>query len=107
MTGTPNQIELAEQIRPQVDADFRRVASALGTVAGRQTGETRDRTLAIIAIVDLRRAEVLANPSAGYFIVNWRELSNQVWRGLADDPRYRAIREVSGSPRQEKQWITS
>jgi len=36
MTGTASQIELAEQIRPRVEAEFHRVAGALRATGLRQ-----------------------------------------------------------------------
>ena len=92
MTGTPNQIEWAEQIRPRVDAEFNRVASAFREVAARQSGEAASDTLALIRIVEEKRAEVLAHDDAGYYIRDWQELSDQVRRLIGADPRFAVIR---------------
>ena len=88
MTGTANQIELAEQIKARVSAQFDRVATALAGAAG-----DRANTRALIEILEEKKAEVMANERAGYFIVEWQELSDQVRQLLAKDPRYRAIKE--------------
>lgn len=91
MTGTPNQIQMADQIRPLVEAEFARVALAFQTVALTQQGETRAETMGILEILARKRAEVLANDRAGYFITTWRELSDQVRQLIFADPAYKAI----------------
>jgi hypothetical protein len=83
MTGTASQIEWAEQIRPCVNAEFDRVAAAL---------RGRANTAEILAILEEKRAEVMANQSAGYFIREWQELTDQVRKAIASDPRYPEIR---------------
>ena len=40
LTGTVNQIEWAKQIRPQVNAEFDRVITALETAAAKQSGQS-------------------------------------------------------------------
>lgn len=92
MTGTASQVEWATQIRPRVNAEFDRVASAFRFAASRQAQPDRIDTLAIIAILEEKRAEVLANDHAGYFIRDWRELTDQVRRLINSDGRYQAIR---------------
>jgi uncharacterized protein (UPF0216 family) len=87
MIGTPNQIEWAEQIRPRVDAEFDRVAKAL-THAVRDSAVTR----ALIALLEEKRSEVMANDRAGYFIRDWQELSDQVRQMISKDPRFQVIR---------------
>lgn len=94
MTGTQSQIEWAEQIRPRVDAEFMRVATAFRFTAELQTGVDREDTLAVIAILEEKRVETLANDQAGYFIRNWQELTDQVRQSIAADERYRAIRQA-------------
>jgi len=91
MTGTPNQIEFAEQIKPRVHAEFDRVASALQAVAYRQVEQDRIDTLAVIEILDEKRSEVMAKDQAGYFIRDWQELDGKVRQMLGLDPRYRVI----------------
>ena len=91
MTGTASQIEWAEQIRPRVNAEFDRVAKAFQAVANRQGGEDRTDTRAIIAILEEKRAEVMAKDQAGYFIRDWQELDGQVRRMITADARYQAI----------------
>jgi hypothetical protein len=92
MTGTPNQIELAEQILPTVTAEFDRVARLLRTAALHQTGQRKTETGVILEILAEQRAQVLARPEAGYFITTWRELNDQVRQLIAHDPRHLAIR---------------
>jgi len=91
MTGTASQIEWAEQIRPRVNAEFDRVVKAFLTVAHRQSDDDRTDTRAIIAILEEKRAEAMSRQEAGYFIRDWQELNDQVRRGIAQDPRYKAI----------------
>lgn len=92
MSGTESQIEWAEQLKRRVDAEFDRVAQALRATASRQAGEDRSDTEAIIGILEEKRAEVMANDRAVYFIRDWGELTNQVRQMLMEDSRYRAIR---------------
>lgn len=87
MTGTANQIELAEQIKARVAIEFDRVARALEGAAG-----NRASTQAFIEILEEKKAAVMANDRAGYFIVEWQELRDQVRQLLAQDSRYRAIK---------------
>jgi len=89
MTGTANQIEWAEQIKAKVSAEFDRVAKALESVAGNQ-GEKNKH--AVIEILADKRAEVMARDQAGYFIVEWQELRDQVRKLITQDPRYQAIK---------------
>jgi hypothetical protein len=92
MTGTPNQIELAEQIRSSTNAEFDRVAKAFRAVAGKQAGQDRIDTCAIIRILEEKRKEVMAIGQAGYFIHTWRELTDQVRQMIGHDDPYRAIK---------------
>ena len=92
LTGTVNQIEWAERIRTQVNAEFDRVASALEAAARRQSEPDRSDTRAMIAILEDKRAEVMANQKAGYFIHDWQELRDQVRQLIKGDPRYKAIK---------------
>ncbi|HEU0122584.1 MAG TPA: hypothetical protein VFQ91_18775 [Bryobacteraceae bacterium] len=91
MTGTESQIEWAERIKLTIQAEFDRVAHALRQVAERQRGQDRIDTLAILAILEEKRSETLANEHAGYFVKAWQELSDQVRQLLARDSRYQAI----------------
>jgi hypothetical protein len=92
--GTPSQIEWAEQIRPRVGAEFDRVAATLEAVASRQSAQDRSDTSTLIAILQEKRAEVIARHEAGYFIKNWQEITNQVQNLVRDDPRFGAIRQA-------------
>lgn len=92
MTGSLSQIEWAEQIKPLVRAEFDRVAKAIRSAASSQAEQDRMDTSAILAILEEKRDEVMANDRAGYFIREWRELTDQVRQMIAHDPRYQAIR---------------
>jgi chaperonin GroES len=92
MTGTANQVEWAEQIKIRVSADFDRVARALALAASKQTEEDRVDTLAVIAILEDKRATVMGKDEAGYFIHDWQELSDQVRQMIVQDPRYKRIK---------------
>ena len=96
MTGTENQILWARQIRTRVDAEFDRVAAVLRVAAGRQSSHNRINTEAMIGILEEKRAEVMANPKAGYFIHDWQELHDQVRRMLVNDERYAALKSGRG-----------
>ena len=98
MTGTPNQIEWAEQIKVSVAVEFDRVARALHTVALRQTGHDLLDTNTAIEILEEIRGAVMARDEAGYFIREWRELSGQVREMIALDPRHKAMRAARKKP---------
>lgn len=92
MMGTANQVDWAEQIKVRVSAEFDRVANALASVANRQTVEDRTNTLAVIAILEDKRMEVMGNDNAGYFIHDWQDLRDQVRQMIAEDSRYKRIK---------------
>ena len=91
LTGTVNQIEWAERIRTLVNGEFDRIARVLEVAALRQPEQVRSDTRAVIAILEDKRAEVMANQTAGYFIHDWQELRDQVRQMILDDARYKAI----------------
>ena len=93
LSGTPNQIESAEQIRLAVAQEFDRVAKVFQAQVSIQTGQKQAETRTILAILEQKRAETMSIPFAGYFIREWRELNNQVREMIAKDPRYQAIRD--------------
>jgi hypothetical protein len=90
-------VEWAERIRRQVSAEFDRVAKALESAMSRQTEAKRAETLSVIAILEDKRAEVMAHDQAGYFIREWQELRDQVRRMITQDSRYQAIRANRGA----------
>jgi chaperonin GroES len=92
MIGTANQVDWAEQIKVRVSAEFDRVARALASAAAKQIEQDRTDTFAVIAILEDKRAEVLGNDQAGYFIHDWQELRDQVRQMIAQDPRYTRIK---------------
>ena len=92
MTGTINQVDWAEQIRAQVNAEFDRVAKALELAASKRAEQDRADIQVMIAILEEKRAEVMANDRAGYFIHDWQELRGQVRKMITEDPRYRTIK---------------
>lgn len=92
MSGTEYQVEWAERIRRQVNNDFDRVAAAFRTAAGKQNGEDRAGTEAVLAILEDKRSQVLAKQEAGYFIRVWQEITDQVRQMIFRDPRYQAIK---------------
>ncbi len=92
MIGTENQVEWAERIKVQVNAEFDRVAKALESVASKQSLENRTDTRVVIAILEGIRAKVMAKDQAGYFIHDWQELRDQVRNMIAQDSRYQAIK---------------
>jgi len=92
MSGTVNQVEWAQKIKRQVSAEFDRVAALLRTVALRQEGEMHDQTESVIAILEEKRAGVMARNKSGYFIHDWQEITDQVRILLIKDPRYQEIK---------------
>ena len=96
MTGTINQVDWAEQIKTQVNAEFDRVAKALELAASKRAGQDRADIQLMIAILEDKRAEVMANDRAGYFIRDWQELRGQVRMLIAEDPRSATIQSKPG-----------
>ena len=92
MTGTVNQIAWAEQIKIQVNGEFDRVRGALKSAASKQSAKDREDTETMIAILEEKRAEVMAREQAGYFIHGWQELRSQVRELIVGDSRYKAIK---------------
>ncbi len=76
-----SQVEWAEQIKPRVGAEFDRVAEAFKVAATKQGEQDRMDTHAVIAILEEKRAEVMAQDRAGYghgtaigFVAEMKEL---------------------------------
>jgi hypothetical protein len=105
MTGTPNQIELAGQLRLRVADEFDRVAQAFLEVARRQTDSDRADTELVLAILEEERARVMAENHAGYFIREWQELVGQVRERIAKDPRFDGILARRKSRKVEQKGI--
>ena len=91
LVGTPNQIEWAEQIKDRVHKEFDRVGMILKSVAAEQVGWDQTDTLELVAILEEKRHDVMANDKAGYFIHDWQELNNRVREMIVKDPRYGKI----------------
>jgi len=100
LTGTPAQVEWAERIRMSVAQEFDRVAKILRAQGAIQSGQKQAETQIILAILEQKRAETLANPTAGYFIRDWQELRDQVRRMIAKDPWYQVIKDQRASIRR-------
>jgi hypothetical protein len=92
MLGTVNQIAWAVQIKAKVDAEFDRVRKVLESVATKQSSNDGTDLQAIIRTLEDKRAEVMGNKQAGYFIHDWQELRDQVRELIIGDPRYKAIK---------------
>jgi len=92
LMGSASQVEWAERIKRQVNAEFDRVAASFRSVAGKQADNKRADTEAVIAVLEDKRAEVMSRNDAGYFIHDWQEISDQVRQLIFHDPRYQAIK---------------
>jgi hypothetical protein len=99
LTGTPSQVEWAERIKLTVAQDFDRVAKAFQAAASRQTGEDQAETQIVLAILEQKRAETMANERAGYFIRDWQDLSDQVRQMIAKDPRFQTLKGARAARR--------
>ena len=91
LTGSHNQVELGEQLRTAVGAEFDRVATALQQASGQRNAGSQARATLALAILRDKRAEVMSHQAAGYFIRTWQELDGKVRRLITTDPRYQAI----------------
>ncbi len=101
MIGTAHQIERAEEIKMRVNGEFNRVAECLRAVSTRQTEPARSETHVALRILEQKRDEVMANNRAGYFVQQWGEMTDQVRRMIAQDPRHQALREARATRRSE------
>ena len=99
MSGTAAQVEWAERIKRQVNAEFDRVAASFRSVAGKQGDDKRADTEAIIAILEEKRAEVMSREQAGYFIHDWQEISDQVRQMIFHDARYQTSKSKTAARR--------
>ena len=91
MIGNVDQVKQAERIKERVNAEFDRIAAALGTSAAKRTGQDQTDMETVIAILEEKRAEVMAKGQADYFINNWRGELSRVRELIAQDARYRDI----------------
>jgi len=92
LNGAAHEIEWALRIRAQVNAEFDRVARVLERTATQRSGQKRLDTYGMIAILEEKRAEVMSNQDAGYFIQDWQELHDQVRKMMIKDARYQAMK---------------
>ena len=81
MTGTANQVSWAQLIKVQVNREFDRVSNALSS----------HNCPHILALLEEKRNEVMANHRAGYFIQEWAELQGRVSHLITADSRFRAF----------------
>jgi hypothetical protein len=100
MTGTPAQVEWAERIRLTVAQEFDRVAKSFQARASIQTGQQQAETRTVIAILEQKRAETMSIQTAGYYIREWQDLTDQVRKMIAKDPRYLAIKDQRAARRR-------
>jgi hypothetical protein len=100
LSGTASQVEWAERIKLQVNAEFDRVAASFRSVASKQNNGKRADTEWILAILEDKRSEVMCKENAGYFIRDWQEISDQVRQMIFLDPRYQAIKNNRTVPRK-------
>ena len=54
--------------------------------------QVRMDTQAVIAMLEEKRAEVMARDQARYSIRDWQELRDQVRQTISQDPRYQEIK---------------
>ena len=92
MIGTPNEIAWAVQIKSQVEAEFDRVRKVLEYAAAKESPENVTDIQAIIRILEDKRAEVMTNEQAVYFIHDWQDPGRMVPRLVIRDSRYEAIK---------------
>ena len=92
ISGSPAQVEWAERIRREVNAEFDRVAAAFRSFARRQEDARRAETEAVLVILEEKRAEVMGRDQASYFIHDWQEIGGQVRQLIFRDTRYQAIK---------------
>ena len=97
--GTPSQLEWAERIKRNVDAEFDRVAASFRAVGRNQSRQKREETEMVLTILEDKRAEVMAIRRAGYFIKFWQEITDQVRQMIFHDPRYETIKNARESQR--------
>ena len=100
MTGTPNQVEWAKEIKRSIRAEFDRVRSVFEKHALSTCAETRSQIQALIEILEEHQQTVLGNEDAGYFIHEWQEITDQVRLLILRDARYQEIKVRAGEMRR-------
>lgn len=100
MSGTASQVEWAERIKRQVNAEFDRVAASFRSIAGKQDDDKRAEMEAVITILEDKRAEVMSRDQAGYFIHDWQEIGDRVRQMIFHDARYQAIKSNRAARRR-------
>ena len=98
MIGTLSQIAWAIQIKSQLEAEFDRVREALEYAAAKRSPEDVTDIKAIMRILEDKRAEVMENEQAGYFIHDWQNPKDLVSRLVVGDPRYEEIKARQMKP---------
>lgn len=94
-------MEWAERIKLVVSSEFDRVEKSFRAVAETQEGAKRERTDAILAILEEKRNAVMTHTDAGYFIRDWQDISDQVRQMIVKDPRFQTLnfgRGAKGDP---------
>jgi hypothetical protein len=92
LRGSPAQVEWAERIKLQVNEEFDRVVRSFKAVATTQSEARRADTEAILAILEDKRADVMGQEDAGYFIHHWQDMGDQVRQMILRDSEYKEIR---------------
>lgn len=86
---------MGKPIKTRACAEFDRVVKAPESGVGNQTDQKRMKTLSAIAILKEKWAVVMAKDHAGYCILEWQELRDQVRHLIIQDPiqdpRYKSI----------------
>lgn len=72
----------------------------MNLAASKQVGQNRTDTQTVLAILEDKRAGVMATEQAGYFIHDWQELRDQVRQMIVQDPRYLAIKTNQAARRR-------
>lgn len=100
LDGSVAQVEWAQRIRANVNADFDRVAASFRVVANNQNGTQQADTESIISILEDKRDEVMRRQQAGYFIHEWQEIGDQIRQLIFRDARYQEIKSNRPTRRQ-------
>lgn len=91
LTGSPAQVEWAGRLKALAGAEFDRVAKSFRLVALSQGENKRAETEAILEILKEKRAVVMNQEEAGYFIREWQEIGEQVRKLIGQDFRFQSI----------------
>lgn len=99
-----NHEDLDDPIKRQLDREFDRVTASLRSIAARQQRHRHADTVAIIALLEEKRAEVMREQPLRWGIHDRRSFGDQIREWVLADARYQAITAYKPAPERRAWW---